>query len=211
MHRPVPIPQQPLRQAAAPRAELAPFLTPSLMTVVTGARRRALRDGDRQIDTAHLLHSLIESDPEAGAAFEGGQQLARVLGYLVQRSIGYGLRWQRSVEESGAGRRLPAMRGAEGQDVRASGWSPAATAALEEAFRRAAERGDTQARGLDLLAVVAADPESRAAEVLRRAGVDPAALSARAGAPAGARADAGTAALAEGSVPWRDGEPSQQV
>ncbi|MFJ2938461.1 Clp protease N-terminal domain-containing protein [Streptomyces sp. NPDC087219] len=182
------------------------------MTVVTGARRRALRDGDRQIDTAHLLHALIESDPEAGAAFEGGQQLARVRGYLVQRSIGYGLRWQRSVEESGAGRLLPATRGAEPPVGRAvSGWSPAASVALEEAFRRAAERGDTQARGLDLLAVVAADPESRAAEVLRRAGVDPAALSARAGAPAGARADAGTAALAEGSVPWRDGEPSQQV
>ncbi|WUT32811.1 peptidase [Streptomyces sp. NBC_00691] len=181
------------------------------MTVVTGARRRALRDGDRQIDTAHLLHSLIESDPEAGAVFEGGQQLARVLGYLVQRSIGYGLRWQRSVEESGAGRLLPASRGSGGQDGRASGWSPAATVALEEAFRRAAARGDTRARGLDLLAVVAADPESRAAEVLRRAGVDPAALNARAGAPAGARAEAGPAALAEGSVPWRDGGPSQQV
>ncbi|WP_079042343.1 Clp protease N-terminal domain-containing protein [Streptomyces aureus] len=181
------------------------------MTVVTGARRRALRDGDRQIDTAHLLHSLVESDPEVGAAFEGGQQLARVLGYLVQRSIGYGLRWQRSVEETGAGRLLPAKRGAEGQDSRPSGWSPAATVALEAAFRRAAGRGDTQARGLDLLAVVAADPESRAAEVLRRAGVDPAALSARAGAPAGAGVDDGTAPLAEGSVPWRDGEPSQQV
>ncbi|WP_395359584.1 Clp protease N-terminal domain-containing protein [Streptomyces sp. YH02] len=181
------------------------------MTVVTGARRRALRDGDRQIDTAHLLHSLIESDPEVGTAFEGGQQLARVLGYLVQRSIGYGLRWQRSVEESGAGRLLPATRGAEAQDGRTSGWSPAAAAALEEAFRRAAERGDTRARGLDLLAVVAADPESRAAEVLRRAGVDPGALSARAGAPAEARFDAGTAALAEGSVPWRDEQPSQQV
>ncbi|MFB6623680.1 Clp protease N-terminal domain-containing protein [Streptomyces sp. NPDC056374] len=211
MHRPVPIPQQPLRPPAAPRAELAPFLTPFLMAVVTGARRRALRDGDRQIDTAHLLHSLIESDPEAAAAFEDGRKRARVLGYLVQRSIGYGLRWQRSVEESAAGRLLPATRGAEGQDGRASGWSPAATAALEEAFRRAAERGDTRARGLDLLAVVAADPESRAAEVLRRAGVDPAALSARAGAPAGARADAGTAALAEGSVPWPAGESSQQV
>ncbi|MYS10024.1 peptidase, partial [Streptomyces sp. SID6041] len=107
--------QQPLRPPAAPRAELAPFLTPSLMTVVTGARRRALRDGDRQIDTAHLLHALIESDPEVAAAFEGGRR-ARVLGYLVQRSIGYGLRWQRSVEESGAGRRLPAVRATEVRD-----------------------------------------------------------------------------------------------
>ncbi|MFF1509796.1 Clp protease N-terminal domain-containing protein [Streptomyces sp. NPDC058326] len=154
------------------------------MTVVTGARRRALRDGDRQIDTAHLLHSLLESDAEAGAAFESGHQLARVLGYLVQRSIGYGLRWQRSVEDSdAAGRRLPALHTAEPQDPRASGWSPAAAAALEEAFRRAAGRGDTQARGLDLLAVIAADPGSRAVEVLRRAGVDPAALAARIGEP----------------------------
>ncbi|WP_406056364.1 peptidase [Streptomyces sp. NBC_01077] len=184
------------------------------MTVVTGARRRALRDGDRQIDTAHLLHSLIESDSDVGAAFEGGHQLARVLGYLVQRSIGYGLRWQRSVEDSGTRRLLPATRGAEAQDGRASGWSPAASGALEEAFRRAAERGETQARGLDLLAVIAADPESRAAEVLRRAGVDPAALSGRAGGRIDAvsptrAADSPT--QAEESVPWRDGEPSQQV
>ncbi|MEU9292729.1 Clp protease N-terminal domain-containing protein [Streptomyces sp. NPDC048266] len=180
MHRPVPL-SQPLRQPVAPRAELAPLLTPSLMTVVTGARRRALRDGDRQIDTAHLLHALLESDPEAGAAFEGDHQLARVLGYLVQRSIGYGLRWQRSVEDSGTGRLLPAVRGAELPDPRASGWSPAASAALEEAFRRAAERGEAQARGLDLLAVIAADPGSRGAEVLRRAGVDTDALAVRIG------------------------------
>ncbi|MER5967203.1 Clp protease N-terminal domain-containing protein [Streptomyces sp. NPDC002057] len=178
MHRPVPLPPS-LRQPAAARAELAPFLTPSLLTVVTGARRRALRGGDRQIDTAHLLHSLLDSDSEAGAVFEGGHQLARVLGYLVQRSIGYGLRWQRSVEDTGTRRLLPAARGAEARDSRASGWSPAASAALEEAFRRAAERGEAQARGLDLLAVVAADPESRAVEVLRRAGVDPDALVTR--------------------------------
>ncbi|MFD3535434.1 Clp protease N-terminal domain-containing protein [Streptomyces sp. NPDC058664] len=187
MHRPVPLPQS-LKQPAAPRAELAPLLTPSLLTpslmsVVAGARRRALRDGDRQIDTAHLLHALLESDPEAGAVFEGDHQLARVLGYLVQRSIGYGLRWQRSVEGSDAGRPLPAVRGAEAQDPRASGWSPVAAAALEETFRRAAGRGGDQARGLDLLAVVAADPGSRAVEVLRRAGVDPVALVARIGEP----------------------------
>ncbi|MFD3726068.1 Clp protease N-terminal domain-containing protein [Streptomyces sp. NPDC058671] len=181
MHCPVPLPQ-PLRQPVAPRTELTTLLTPSFMTVVAGARRRALRDGDRQVDTAHLLHSLLESDPEAGAAFEGGgPQLARVLGYLVQRSIGYGLRWQRSTENSGAGRKLPAVAGTESPDPRASGWSPAAAAALEGAFRRAAERGDAQARGVDLLAVVAADPGSRAVEVLRRAGVDPDALAARIG------------------------------
>lgn len=47
------IPQQP----ASNRAELDAILTVELASVVTGARRRALRDGDRQIDTAHLLHS----------------------------------------------------------------------------------------------------------------------------------------------------------
>ena len=73
-------------------------LTPELAAVVAGARRRALRDGDRQIDTAHLLHSLLESDPEVRAVFEGGDpQVARLLSYLVQRSIGYGLRWLSSV------------------------------------------------------------------------------------------------------------------
>ncbi|APE20353.1 Clp protease N-terminal domain-containing protein [Streptomyces venezuelae] len=207
MHHPVPYSPQPLGQPATPRAELAPFLTPNLMTVVTGARRRALRDGDRQIDTAHLLHALVESDPEAGAAFDGGPQLARVLGYLVQRSIGYGLRWQRSEEDSGAGRLLPAPRGATSQDGRSSGWSPAAAAALEAAFRRAAERGEPQARGLDLLAVLAADPESRAVEVLRRAGVDPVALNSR----IAARISAATAGREERHVPWGEGEPSQQV
>ncbi|MDV5144286.1 Clp protease N-terminal domain-containing protein [Streptomyces sp. SBC-4] len=178
-------------------------MTPSLATVVTGARRRALRDGDRQIDTAHLLHSLVESDPDAAAVFESGHQLARVLGYLAQRSIGYGLRWQRSVEDTGARRLLPAVREAEprggeprdGGD-RASGWSPAAAAALERAFRRAAGRGDERARGLDLLVGVAVDPESRAVEVLRRAGVDPVALVA--GIDAGV--DAGVDARIDGRI-----------
>ncbi|MFF0433396.1 Clp protease N-terminal domain-containing protein [Streptomyces sp. NPDC004327] len=155
-------------------------MTAELLTVVTGARRRALRDGDRQIDTAHLLHSLVETDPEAAAAFEtdpsagGGRQRARVLGYLVQRSIGYGLRWQRSVEDAGSA--LPAVRGAE---TAASGWSPAAAAAFAGACERAALRGDRRVRGIDLLAVLAADPGNRAAEVLRAAGVDRAALAAR--------------------------------
>ncbi|MFE0737204.1 Clp protease N-terminal domain-containing protein [Streptomyces sp. NPDC058855] len=168
------------RQPATARVDLAAGLPPALATVVTGARRRALRDGDRQIDTAHLLHALLESDPEAGAAFESGHQRARVLGYLVQRSIGYGLRWQRSVEESAARRALPAVRGAAGTGGRGSAWSPAAATVLEEAFRRAAARGEEHARGLDVLAVVATAPGSRAAEVLRGAGIDPVALAARA-------------------------------
>ncbi|MFE1906900.1 Clp protease N-terminal domain-containing protein [Streptomyces gardneri] len=207
MHRPVPLPQPP-RRPVAPRAELTSFLsflTPSLATAVTGARRRALRDGDRQIDTAHLLHALVESDPDVGDAFESGHQLARLLGYLAQRSIGYGLRWQRSVEESGAGRLLPAAREAEprGDDGRSFGWSPAAAAALEGAFRRAAGRGDERAHGLDLLVGVAADPESRAVEVLKRAGVDPVALVARVDASAEPRIGGRDGAFGE--------EPSQQV
>nr|WP_229833022.1 Clp protease N-terminal domain-containing protein [Streptomyces narbonensis] len=217
-------------------------MTPSLATAVTGARRRALRDGDRQIDTAHLLHALVESDPDVGAVFESGHQLARVLGYLAQRSIGYGLRWQRSVEESAARRLLPAAREVEsrgdaggvargasrGDDGRAFGWSPAAAAALECAFRRAAGRGDERARGLDLLAGVVADPENRAVEVLRRAGVDPGALLARIDAPTGrvsgdmctgggieAGAGGEMGGPAEPRIRGRDGafggEPSQQV
>nr|WP_261992215.1 Clp protease N-terminal domain-containing protein [Streptomyces sp. ms191] len=159
-------------------------LTPTLATVVMGARRRALRDGDRQIDTAHLLHSLIESDPDVGTAFEGGGRPARVLGYLVQRSIGYGLRWQGTVEEVGA----ESVPGAEvvlaGRPAAApSGWSPAAVAALDAARERAARRGEARPRGLDLLAAIAADADCRAAEVLRRAGVDAAALAARIGEP----------------------------
>ncbi|MER7909603.1 Clp protease N-terminal domain-containing protein [Streptomyces sp. NPDC096068] len=205
MHSPVPRPPS-FRPPAVPRAELAPFLTPSLAAVVSGARRRALRDGDRQIDTAHLLHSLVESDPEAAAAFEGREQLARVLGYLVQRSIGYGLRWQRSVEDSTARRLLPATRGTDLRNARTPGWSPAATAALEGALRRAAGRGEQRARGVDLLAVVAADPESRAVEVLRRAGVDPAALAARADLAA-----APCKALDRAGDPTRHEGPSQQV
>ncbi|MGW4723453.1 Clp protease N-terminal domain-containing protein [Streptomyces sp. S1] len=205
MHSPVPRPPS-FQPPAVPRAELTPYLTPSLAAAVSGARRRALRDGDRQIDTAHLLHSLVESDPEAAAAFEDRDRLARVLGYLVQRSIGYGLRWQRSVEDSTARRLLPATRGTDLRNARTPGWSPAAIAALEGALRRAAGRGEPQARGVDLLAAVAADPESRAVEVLRRAGVDPAALAARADLAA-----APCEALDPAGGPARHEGPSQQV
>ncbi|MER6260429.1 Clp protease N-terminal domain-containing protein [Streptomyces sp900105245] len=75
--------------------------------VLAGARRRAVRDGDRQVDTAHLLHSLLEHDPEVRAAVGGAPRLVRLLGYLVQRSIGYGLRWQSTVEDSGAPAAVP--------------------------------------------------------------------------------------------------------
>ncbi|TQK43208.1 ClpA/ClpB-like protein [Streptomyces sp. SLBN-118] len=141
--------------------------------MVAGARRRALRDGDRQVDTAHLLHSLIESDAEVRTTLGDGPQVARVLGYLVQRSIGYGLRWQGSVEDSGT---LPVVRETDGG---LSGWSPAAAAAMGAALERAELRGEARAAGIDLLACLAVDRECRAVEVLRRAGMDPAVLGGR--------------------------------
>ncbi|WP_079277646.1 Clp protease N-terminal domain-containing protein [Streptomyces sp. CB03234] len=171
-----PTPRVPPRQLADSRAEpcragIEAWFTVEPASVVAGARRRALRDGDRQIDTAHLLHSLLESDPEARAAFDGGPQVARVLGYLVQRSIGYGLRWQGSVEDSGTVPLLP--------EADVSGWSPAAVAAMERALERARRRGESRANGLDLLAALAADRACRAVDVLTRAGVDAASLAAR--------------------------------
>ncbi|MEV1021827.1 Clp protease N-terminal domain-containing protein [Streptomyces sp. NPDC050264] len=144
-------------------------LSDELALVVAGARRRAVRDGDGRIDTAHLLHSLLEADPEVRAAFADKGQVARLLGYLVQRSIGYGLQWQGAVEDSGA---VPLVRGAPG-------WSPAAAAAMEAGAERAAVRGDARARGVDVLAALAADGECRAVEVLGRAGVDVARLRQR--------------------------------
>ncbi|MEV8228277.1 Clp protease N-terminal domain-containing protein [Streptomyces sp. NPDC079167] len=147
-------------------------LSAAMAAVVTGARRRAVRDGDRHVDTAHLLHSLIESDPEVRQAFDGGPQPARVLGYLVQRSIGYGLRWQGTQEDSGA---FPAIREPAGE-----GWSPSAEAAMDRALGSALLRGEIHADGLDLLAALVADPRCRAVEVLERAGVAVEPLRARA-------------------------------
>jgi ATP-dependent Clp protease ATP-binding subunit ClpA len=137
-------------------------LSDELAAVISGARRRSVRDGDRQIDTAHLLHSLLERDPDVHAVFGDGTRIARLLGYLVQRSIGYGLRWQGTVEDSGA---VPVVLDGEG-------FSPLAASAMEHACRRAARRGDPQARGTDLLAAIVADPQARAVEVLARAGID---------------------------------------
>lgn len=117
----------------------------------------------------------METDPEVRAAFEGGPQVAKVLGYLVQRSIGYGLRWQGSVEDSGA---VPVVAVAE---PGVTGWSPAAVAAMEGALERAGKDGNRRASGLDLLAALARDRECRAVEVLSRAGVDAELLAGRLG------------------------------
>ncbi|MGW2865839.1 Clp protease N-terminal domain-containing protein [Streptomyces sp. NPDC001205] len=197
-------------QAPVP-ADIEARLTAELASVVAGARRRALRDGDRQLDTAHLLHSLMESDPEVRAAFEDGPQVARVLGYLVQRSIGYGLRWQGSVEDSGA---VPLMT--------QPGWSPSALTAMEYAMRRAGARGGGRVTGRDLLAALAVDSECRAVQVLRHAGVDAATLTERLGEPSGAGPGASPAEPSgygptQGLEPfghgWADpaGEPSRQA
>ncbi|GGS97300.1 Clp protease N-terminal domain-containing protein [Streptomyces chromofuscus] len=158
MHHPIPRQQADEHSGADNDA----CLSAELAAVLAGARRRAVRDGDRQVDTAHLLHSLLEYDPEVRAAFDGEPRLARLLGYLVQRSIGYGLRWQTTVEDSGA---IPVVTGAAGH-------SPPAATAMSYAGERAARRGDGPARGVDLLAGIVVDPRSRAVEVLERAGID---------------------------------------
>ncbi|MEU9454187.1 Clp protease N-terminal domain-containing protein [Streptomyces sp. NPDC048277] len=160
------IPRQPVQDQGSIHADDDAGLGAELAAVVAGARRRAVRDGDRQVDTAHLLHSLIEYDPEVRAAIGDAPQLARLLGYLVQRSIGYGLRWQSGVEDSGA---LPVVPEAGGKGDGAR--SPVAAAALEYARSRARRRGADHAAGIDLLAGLVVDPESRAVEVLERAGV----------------------------------------
>ncbi|MFI8092748.1 Clp protease N-terminal domain-containing protein [Streptomyces sp. NPDC086080] len=144
------------------RADGDAGLSAELASVVDGARRRAVRDGDRQIDTAHLLHSLLESDAEVRAAVGEGTRIARLLGYLVQRSIGYGLRWQGSVEDSGGVLVVTAT----------AGFSPLAASCMEYARERALRAGAGVACGTDLLAAIVADPQARAVEVLRRAGID---------------------------------------
>ncbi|MFE5137174.1 Clp protease N-terminal domain-containing protein [Streptomyces fagopyri] len=155
------IPSQSAAESGSRRTELEAGLSDELASVVSAARRRALRDGDRQIDTAHLLHSLLESDQRVRAVFDGAPRITRLLGYLVQRSIGYGLRWQGVVEDSGA---VPV--------VVEAGWSPVAAGAMEGACARAGLRGEARAHCLDLLAAIVADPQARAVEVLRRAGTD---------------------------------------
>ncbi|MBD0422539.1 Clp protease N-terminal domain-containing protein [Streptomyces sp. NPDC052309] len=160
------IPRQSAGEQGSRRADGADVdarFSAELASVVSGARRRAVRDGDRQIDTAHLLHSLLEYDPDVRAVLGDGPQIARLLGYLVQRSIGYGLRWQGTVEDSGA---VPVV-------TEAAGFSPLAAAAMEYACARAARRGAARACGVDLLAALVVDPGARAVEVLGRAAVDP--------------------------------------
>lgn len=171
------IPRQSISEQSVRHADGAAVLSAELAAVVAGARRRAQRDGDRQIDTAHLLHSLLESDPEARAVFDEGPQMARLLGYLVQRSIGYGLRWQGAVEASDALPTPPALSPVT--ESATEGFSPLAAGAMGHACERAALRGGEPARCVDLLAAIVLDPQARAVEVLARAGVDPREVAAR--------------------------------
>ncbi|MGY1434207.1 Clp protease N-terminal domain-containing protein [Streptomyces reniochalinae] len=173
MHSPTPSSRQ---TAAEADDAVDPQVSDALAAMMATARRRAARDGDRQIDTAHLLHSLLESDSSTWDLLDGGSpQVGKLLGYLVQRSIGYGLRWQSTLEDSGA---VPAVSEQPGG---VPGWSPSARAALELAGERARRRGREEAEGLDLFAGVVADQECRGVEVLRRAGVDVARLAGRLG------------------------------
>ncbi|MEU4039174.1 Clp protease N-terminal domain-containing protein [Streptomyces collinus] len=175
--------RQPAGEQGGPHPDDDAGLSAELVAVVAGARRRAVRDGDRQVDTAHLLHSLLEHDPEVRSAVGDTPQLARLFGYLVQRSIGYGLRWQGTVEDSGAIAvgPDPALYGAESRE--AGAWSPAAAAAMEAARRRARRRTGAPAGGSDLLAALVVDPGSRAVEVLERAGIPARELRARLDGP----------------------------
>lgn len=152
---------------ARPDPDAGPGLRPGAGQdpVTAAARRRAVRGGDRQTDTAHLLHSLLDLDPDVRSVLEeGAWRVDRLLGYLVQRTIGYGLRWRRTAEGSAV-----APRGRPGGEPLLS---PVAAAAVESAAARARARGADRADGRDLLAALAADRECRAAEVLRRSGVD---------------------------------------
>ncbi|MEU6575778.1 Clp protease N-terminal domain-containing protein [Streptomyces sp. NPDC046805] len=173
------IPRQPAPDFALDqdtrRADDDAGLGAELAAVVACARRRAVRDADRQVDTAHLLHSLLEFDPDVCAVVGPAPQIARLLGYLVQRSIGYGLRWQRAVEDSADAKSV--VR--DGEPKSADGCSPLVAAALEHARERAGRRGGDRADGIDLLAAIVADPEARAVEVLGRAGIEAAVLLAR--------------------------------
>ncbi|MFJ8002295.1 Clp protease N-terminal domain-containing protein [Streptomyces sp. NPDC096310] len=174
----VPVQPAPERAGVTPvRAAAESRLTAELVSVLSGARRRALRVGDAQVDTAHLLHSLLETDPRVREVFGGDQQVVRVLGYLVQRSIGYGLRWQATVEDSGSVPAVPVPRGAADRAV--TGWSPQALAAMAGALDRAARRGEPRVGGIDLLAALLADRDCRAVEVLERAGAEAVTLERR--------------------------------
>lgn len=135
----------------------------ALGLVTARARRRAVRTGDTEIDTGHLLHALLESDERAlGLVAPQPTQATRLMGYLAQRAIGFGRDW---LPGEGAG--VPGPR----RSV-PPGWSRSAAAALGRAELAALIRDGGEPEVLDLLAELVGDAECRAAEVLLGAGVD---------------------------------------
>ncbi|MEY9877054.1 hypothetical protein ABH931_006576 [Streptacidiphilus sp. MAP12-33] len=152
------MPPEPLRTAAR-RDE--PVTAGTLAVVAARARRRALRAGDAEVDTGHLLHALLESDDSAlGVAAPLPVQATRLMGYLVQRSIGFGRLWR-----FGEG-----VTDRERERSAGLAWSTTAAGALARAGRGG---GGTV---LDLLRELATVSDSRASEILRGAGIDPAAV-----------------------------------
>ncbi|MHA6758821.1 Clp protease N-terminal domain-containing protein [Streptacidiphilus sp. PAMC 29251] len=149
----------------------------ALEPVAARARRRAVRAGDSEIDTGHLLHALLESDQRAlGLIAELPPQAARLMGYLAQRSIGFGRDW-RPGEGANVARSRPSAP---------PGWSRSAAAALGRAELAALMRDGGEPDALDLLAELASDEESRAAEVLLGAGIELSSTAARVRAAASA-------------------------
>ncbi|MEY9848902.1 Clp protease N-terminal domain-containing protein [Streptacidiphilus sp. MAP5-3] len=155
------MPVDPRRSAPSAAHREQPQPVGPLAAVAARARRRALRAGDPEVDTGHLLHALLESDDSVlGVAAPMPVQATRLMGYLVQRSIGFGRLWR--LGEGAADR--------ESERSAGLAWSVPAAEALDRAVRRAS------GTVLDLLAEVAALPDSRAAEILRGAAIDPAAV-----------------------------------
>ena len=146
-------------RSAVERLEQSGTLNP----VAVRARRRAARAGDTEVDTGHLLHALLESDERAlGLLAQLPTQSTRLMGYLAQRSIGFGRDWR-----PGEGAGVPRTRLSA-----PPGWSRSAAAALGRAELAALIRDDGGPDPLDLLAELVCDPECRAAEVLVGAGID---------------------------------------
>ncbi|MFC1444224.1 Clp protease N-terminal domain-containing protein [Streptacidiphilus sp. N1-10] len=148
-----------------------------LAPVMARARRRAVRAGDAEIDSGHLLHALLESDEQVlGLAAPQPTQATRLMGYLAQRSIGFGRDWQQGEGESAdEGTGIPRQRLAL-----QPGLSDAAEAAVGRARVAALVRDAGEADPLDLLAELASDPGSRAAKMLKGAGADPSEVAVRA-------------------------------
>jgi hypothetical protein len=127
-----------------------------------------VRAGDTEVDTGHLLHALLESDERLlGLVAPNPAHATRLLGYLAQRSIGFGRDWQ-----PGEGANVSRARHAAPPNTPATAWSRSAAAALGRAELAGLIRGSDEPDTLDLLVELVGDRESRAAEVLHGAGLE---------------------------------------